>query len=229
MKTIKNIAFTLAEIILAMGIIGIVATLTITNATKDTDVAEKVAQLRRSEEILSAAFAQAVAENGTIDTWNSSMDEMWPIISSYLKLQKNCNTGQGCWKNANITYIYNQDISGTTNYDTDSGNIRKGILSNGASFYMGTYFIMVDVNGKNKGLNKVGDDIFSFKIQNDGTILPHSEENSDITKNYDYCLGNGGYIHGEYCTAWVLIHGNQDYLKDCAYKMTKNGPYTCRD
>ena len=55
-----------------MGIIGIVATLTITNATKDTDVAEKVAQLRRSEEILSSAFAQAVAENGTIDTWGTN-------------------------------------------------------------------------------------------------------------------------------------------------------------
>ena len=49
---LKKSAFTLAEVLMVIGIIGAVSMLTVTNARKGTDTAEKITQLRKTHEIL---------------------------------------------------------------------------------------------------------------------------------------------------------------------------------
>ena len=56
----KKSAFTLAEVLLVIGVIGAVSMLTVTNARKGTDIAEKLTQLRKTHEILESVTQQAI-------------------------------------------------------------------------------------------------------------------------------------------------------------------------
>lgn len=235
MNTRKFLAFTLAEIIFVMGIIGIVATLTITNARKDTDVAEKVAQLRKTDEILSTAFAQAVAENGSIDHWGTNggdptVAQVWEVVSPYLKLKKKCDTSTGCWKTGNVKYL--NDSNDSINIEGNS-DIQKGILVNGVSVAIGNNFdwsgspfigyIYVDVNGPKNGTYRYGDDVLAFVVDKEsGEVLPNGSNYPDSHFSGD-CLDNGSY-----CTAWVMQFGNQDYLKSCRNELSWDGKHNCR-
>ena len=66
---LKKSAFTLAEVLMVIGIIGAVSMLTVTNARKGTDTAEKITQLRKTHEILESVVQQAVMEDGQIKNW----------------------------------------------------------------------------------------------------------------------------------------------------------------
>jgi len=237
----KNIAFTLAEIVIVMGIIGVIGVLAVSNAKKDTDVAEKVAQLRKTNQILEAAFATAVMENGTIDTWGTSGGspslQIWNVIKNYLKFQKVCDTNTGCWQTGNQYGINGEESS--TNIDA-SQYYPKAILSNGVSITMGTFLnhgdeeyveeicdILVDVNGT-KGLNTYGNDIFGFTVTKEGLIKPVS-----LSMYYPYPTKSVGGIPnckiiGVYCTGWVLKFGNMDYLKSCSNELDWNSKTTCK-
>lgn len=234
-KSIKK-AFTLAEIVFVMGIIGIVATLTVTNAKKDTDVAEKVSQLRKTEEILSTAFAQAVTENGDISNWGANVhqqpsnEEVWNVINSYLKMKKSCATSTGCWKSGTVSKIPSSEYDANDNID-GANDIYKGILANGASFAIDNYqagramtAVKVDVNGPNKGTYRYGDDVFLFVVSDEGEVEPFGFEYQNGAGLLDGCITGKGV----YCTAWVLQFGNQDYLKGCRNKLSWDGPQTCR-
>ena len=221
-------SFTLAEVVMVMGIIGIVAMLTVTNARKDTDVAEKVMQLKKCDEIISAAFAQAVAENGNIITWGENgvypdKTVVWNIISSYLKLQKNCGVDNGCWRSGNIGSLPSSDMDPAA----IESDCVSGILSNGASVAIGriinptgdaVFDIFVDVDGPNKGTYRFGDDVFGFYITNEGEVFP------DGFNNLTECRTS----QGVYCTAWVLTFGNQDYLKKCGETLNWDTKQSCK-
>lgn len=228
MKFIKK-AFTLAEVVMVMGIIGIVATLTVTNATKSTDVAEKVAQLKRTEEILAAAFVQAVGDYGSISTWSTTTDtaqkslEEWNIWSQYLKLQKKCGTSSGCWKDGEVKEM---DDSEDGNINTNS--YPKAVLANGVSIYYHSpgyssalRSIVVDVDGKDRGVYKYGHDVFRFIVESDGVVSYHGKDS--IFENN--CKNNEGL----YCTGWVIRFGNQDYLKSCKSKLSWDGKHSCKE
>lgn len=223
-------AFTLAEVVLVMGIIGIVATLTITNATKDSDVAEKVAQLRKTDEILSAAFAQAVAENGKTNFWGTNgtsptNEQVGSVLFSYLNLKKNCQTGTGCWTTGKAEKLSTSTFDTTSSDNIDSSSLYyKGILINGVSIAIdkSTSRVLVDVNGKNKGTYRFGDDIFEFNFTYDGIVYPKESPSSDDP--LQYCIDSKGV----YCTRWVYKFGNQDYLKPCRDELDWDTKHTCR-
>lgn len=218
-------AFTLAEVVLVMGIIGVVGVLAISNARNDTDEAEKIAQLRKTYEILDTAFANAVAENGIVATWGSTAG-MWNVVSPYMKFMKKCGTGTGCWANKKA-----YDISGTqSNHNMDTNtDFYKGILVNGVSIAMldagGYVEIMVDVNGPDKGLNKYGDDIFDFEVSYDTYYSDESRYNTVMPSftlepvDPSDCYSNSG----TYCTAWAIKFGNMDYLKTDSDGKCSNG------
>ncbi len=232
-------AFTLAEVVLVMGIIGIVGILAVTNARKDVDDAEKIAQLRKTYEILGAAFATAVAENGTTDGWGTD-NNFWNTIKPYLKLSQNCGSAKGCWRpgnTVNLTSVNGFDING-------SAPFYKGILTNGASISVSTCGsactdrlkntdnnnenyqyaqVYVDVNGPKKGLHKLGDDIFAFRVTKNGDVRPYvptgdNQKNDNVNNTtIAKCRENGIY-----CTAWAIKFGNIDYLNTNASGVCNN-------
>ena len=241
----KKLAFTLAEVLLVIAIIGTVSVLTINNAVKSTNTAEKVTQLKKTYDILNAAVMAGMNEAGSVGKWgyagsgsnyndlNSSTVEN--VLVSHLKLQKNCETGTGCWTSTVKPSIYesNSTIDSNTKF-------YKGILANGASFaisFLGisgrnfsyainepqkydyaTAIIYVDVDGPNKSNGKLGDDIFVFYL--DSYDVPDGLEplGNERSLNSDFCPKTG-----EYCTAWVFYKGNQDYFK-CPSKLSWTDP-----
>ena len=67
----KAFAFTLAETLIVMGIIGVVAALTIPNLNSSTADKEKVAKVMKVYSNLNNAFGRAEAVYGSVDEWFS--------------------------------------------------------------------------------------------------------------------------------------------------------------
>ncbi len=65
----KALAFTLAEILIVMGIIGVVSALTIPNLNSSTADKEKVAKVKKIYQNLEEAQERAVATYGPMKTW----------------------------------------------------------------------------------------------------------------------------------------------------------------
>ncbi len=237
-------AFTLAEVLLVVAIIGAVSVLTVNNAVKSTNSVEKITQLKKTYDILQGAFMASIGEAGDPYKWGAygSGDEsdtinnsiIQTILEPHLKLQKTCRTSSGCWKSTVIANISNDPS------EIDSSSYwYKGILANGASFAMkftmldnnviyddsmqllsGEYpdedqevaIIYVDVDGPDKGPSKAGDDVFTFALFSEHGLYPLGYK-TEMKSN------NGGSISftcpsiGEYCTAWALYKGNEDYFK----------------
>ena len=81
-------------------------------------------------------------------------------------------------------------------------------------------FLMVyDVNGKDKGPNTRGEDIFYFQTGPDNIeFVPGGEDQLASNKR----LANGCFKY-RYCTAWVVRTGNMEYMKADEHGVCPNG------
>ena len=97
-KITKLLAFTLAETLIVMGIIGVVAALTIPNLNSSTADKEKVAKLKKVYSNLNDAIGRTEAVYGNISEWqwadsagptvNNDAQMFAERIGDFLKLQK---------------------------------------------------------------------------------------------------------------------------------------------
>ena len=71
----KAFAFTLAETLIVMGIIGVVAALTIPNLNSSTADKEKVAKLQKIYSNLNDAVGRATAVYGPMEGWWTGTNE----------------------------------------------------------------------------------------------------------------------------------------------------------
>ncbi len=96
-KGFIRIAFTLAEVLITLTIIGIVAVMTIPTLVQNYTERANISKLKKVYNTLSNTFAKAISENGTIDTWitgdytSDVSQDILPIIVPYLKAVKYCN------------------------------------------------------------------------------------------------------------------------------------------
>jgi len=66
----KNEAFTLAEVLITLGIIGVVAALVMPSLIANQKEKETVVKLKKVYSVLSNAYLMAQEEYGTPDNWN---------------------------------------------------------------------------------------------------------------------------------------------------------------
>ena len=85
--------------------------------------------------------------------------------------------------------------------------------------------VYVDIDGPNKGKNTIGYDMFDFSITDQGIFPSNTQYNIEDYRGEDGPCGN--VAHDYYCTAWVIINGNMDYLK-CYDELTWNGKTSCK-
>ena len=205
-----NLAFTLAETLIVMGIIGVVAALTLPNLNSSTNNKEKVVKVKKIYQNLNDAFGRAQAIYGPSEEWgvNKTSNEKAEIfgsrITEFMKISKFCGTNTGCFKNETIKGLYsgsgfNPETSNTPKY--------KFITADGTSIVINSYSVYFDIDGPNKGNNQYGRDIFYFGINN-----------NEITRG---CPTEGtfsallGYLKGTavYAGCWILEYDNADYLQ----------------
>jgi len=142
--------------------------------------------------ILLTAFERAQAVYGPIDRWYIEDYEKFrkrfsERLTEFMKISK--DNGDYSYILADGTLIGDLNYSASTNFgqpfEYDSN--WRGVIE-------------VDIDGKNKGKNQLGTDIFVFDVITDG-IFP--EQLLDESQ----CFAHG------YCTRWVIENENMDYLK----------------
>lgn len=101
---VKCVAFTLAETLVVMGIIGVVAALTIPNLNQSTGDREKVAKVKKIYSNLEDAYGRATAVYGPLDEWFNGLSErkdkterVGERLSEFMKVSKNCKMQNGCY------------------------------------------------------------------------------------------------------------------------------------
>ena len=228
----KAFAFTLAETLIVMGIIGVVAALTIPNLNKSTGDREKVAKLKKIYSNLEDAFGRATAVYGPIDEWFSNlpagMDTVTRVgdrLTEFMKVSKNCGRekNKGCLN----TTQKNMFDGGVTN--PDSTTFYKFVLADGATMAISPLGIMyVDIDGANKGATQLGKDVFIFVyyFEDNGIIdALHVPRADNMAQYIGFLTPKSGQndLNAGYATGWIIDYGNMDYLKLTSEGKCPNG------
>ena len=216
----KFCAFTLAETLIVMGIIGVVAALTIPNLNSSTADKEKVAKLNKIYSNLEDAVGRAQAVYGPVEEWLSGKTVeqknliFYERMSEFMKVQKTCapNTA-GCFTKSQGNALK----SGFSVLDTPQA-FYQVILADGTSVSFfpyvsdnhcqedGCYNFYVDIDGPTKGSFTYGKDLFTFVGGSKDGLNKSWAQNSTANKANCFKFGSA-------CSSWVLEFGNMDYLK----------------
>ena len=220
-KTAKRVlAFTLAETLIVMGIIGVVAALTIPNLNSSTADKEKVAKLKKIYQNLNDAVGRSAAVYGPIDDFINSSDftVLGDRLTEFMKISKNCgaSTNQGCFSNGKDIYNYRGEEGGVSENNDLTNKSYKFILADGTSVAMTGYYaiyFIVNLDGPTKA-PILGKNNFVLFYDNDGNnfkdevvtrLTANNEEDKELL---DSCLNDAVY-----CADWVIRNENLDYLK----------------
>lgn len=233
-------AFTLAEVLITLGIIGIVAALTIPTLMQNANEKATVTALKKAYSTLSQAYTMAVQENGTPDNWGLSGDgtgskNILDMLAPKLKIQKNCEANGDCFPDKMYKTLGNgnwQNFFGSTTIgqaQLADGSLLVTISYADCNTPRGTSpalqnpcgWLGVDTNGA-KNPNQLGVDFFAFYLTKTG-IIPIGTAQETTGISFDDCKNkNMGYG----CAAWVIYNENLDYLK-CASDLSWTGKTKC--
>lgn len=202
-------AFTLAEVLIVIGIIGVIAEMTIPPLVANFQKQVYVTKLKKSYTEVNQALKQMALNNGcpddlkcsglfAIGTNNTTFGDE---LTKYFKVVKNCGTSTDCWNNhINANY----DGSSGTFYDMTTWGYYSFITVDGISFlvvnnaYAGpsnadcSNVFLSDLGYRSqvcgmiyidvnglKGPNYYGRDIFDFFITNGKGALLYPEGGAD--------------------------------------------------
>ena len=243
-------AFTLAEVLITLGIIGVVAAMTMPSLIQNYQEKQRVSQLKKVYSALSQAFVSALQENGTVDEWG--MGHMYDENSHYIlasNIKKYLRLSQDCVdmpENEAIKICQQGDIDTKNNELSDIAAFKYSrgvILSDGTQILFREYSsdcsyrnficgkIAVDLNG-NKRPNSAGYDQFGFFITKDKLIPTGTKDDAykfERACNRTVDTPYSGYTHIAMfaCTAWVLYNENQDYLH--CDDLSWDGKHSCKE
>lgn len=196
MKFIKRLGFTLAEVLIVMGIVGIVAEMTVPALVQDYQKKYYTTNLKKAYTEFNQALKQMSQDNGCFDNLkctglfasDKTTMNLGDEISKYFNISKNCKNNPyantwnglpgGCLHASQIGYNYDNSGSrtgvGGYSFVTQDGilyivvNSSNGCASSGYNDGMAQYcgLATIDVNGPYNGPNNYGRDVFQFTISN---------------------------------------------------------------
>ena len=232
-KNSGHTAFTLAEALITLGIIGVVAAMTLPAVINNSRNKQLEAGLKRSYSVISQALDQYQAETGErITIENQGSHTLKPILMRYLKTVQDCGFGadeanKSCIPNKN--YLPEEDRADARAYRTYNGKSEiqmtlfddgQFVLNDGSLILIeniigyNRLYISVDVNGYNKNPNRLGQDLFMFQIDSKGTLLPMGVKGTNYYNAADdYCSpASTTNLNGAGCTYKALTDKN--YFKN---------------
>lgn len=202
-KCARNFAFTLAEVLITLGIIGVVAALTLPSLIQNYKKKAALTGLQKGYSIIENAFKRAEAKHGSLKDW-PEWDNAELIISKYLKPELNnaiemgvaqdrfkamclsssdklLNSGNAYyfWLGGRVIIKSPFQVYKTASIQLADGScigINPILNFSGDSDYKG--YIFIDINGNAKP-NIAGEDLFFFYINNKGIIRPVGDDWSD--------------------------------------------------
>ena len=188
---LKKLAFTLAEVLITLAIIGVVAAMTMPTLIQHFQKKSLETQTQRFYSMMSQAVKQYMADYGVDDLRHTplssdnyeeddgqspeAIDSIRDFVTKYLKVVKECDhDANDCfapeyqlWDGNKPNYNFITEANGR--------RFRDYVLADGSVIRIGYYYwegpidLYVDLNGK-KGPNRVGYDLWSMSIYYDGVI-----------------------------------------------------------
>lgn len=220
----KYKAFTFTEVLITLGIIGIVAAMTIPallNSTKDEELKN---MWKKEYSAISQAYLQVKQDHGgdLSEYFDSATNNsILPIINeigNYLSTLKYCGSTlyticgipsvnvQNAYKTLSNGYIEQNDLI-----------TEQRVLNDGANFYARAYnqnyaLIWIDVNGYAKKPNILGRDLFGITVTKNkiipmgsiGTGVENTCNTTSKTPSYAYGFTGTGDVAGAGCSMEVL-------------------------
>ena len=222
--------FTLAEILITLGVISVVAALTMPTLIKHYQQHETVNRLKETYSILYNAVRMSETENGLLESWEIP-NANWgantytygktffeQYLKPYIKVIKECKyLSNECWADK-----YIRPDGTVTDSISASSNYTYGIvLANGSVIGVSTMGslceIFVDLNGK-KGPNKYGRDAFDI-------IIAKTSRNG----TYGNFNKSGVYMFGQGKSKTELISGQYGCSKNSMYSGPSCGALIMHD
>ncbi len=208
----KKLAFTLAEVLLTLVIIGIIAAMTISPIIQTTQKKQFVAGLLKANSTLSRATLMAkndVGENELDSIWADSTFgyNTLQLYKKHLSIAKDCGSGTGCWPKEVLC------LDGSVFWsDWDAyyaGRYGKAVLTDGSAIMFDGSYIYVDVNGS-KAPNQLGRDIFQFAYFSDKHhLLPLGTGYANLDLQCNTTTAAGKYAQS--CPAKIIMEGEMNY------------------
>ena len=209
--------FTLAEVLITLGIIGVVAAMTMPTVLSNYRKSQVVNGLKKNLALFSQAFQMAEAKHGFSNDWptcnvDSDIECTKEFFENYLapelKVIKTCiPVSEECWKPP-------KTVNGeATNYLSLPGNSSisniaiSAILNNGTSIYMWAgnqvtgsahWQIWLDIDGPKKGLARIGGDVFGLMLWYKGSPTGLEGKGVHITSHHSSLDIDELYNHPEY-------------------------------
>jgi len=216
----KKAAFTLAEVLITLGIIGVVAALTIPSLIANYKDKETIVKLKKVYSVLSQAYQRAVFDNGAPDSWNlvaagdsQGAQNLANTLNQYLNVGKNCGPNDGC-------------------YVTQGPDYAKTLLTDGIPLLIYVRNPNCAANyGSNEELASVcgsaavqiNNHTFEFWLTKE-TVVPIGGPDETFDPFATRCDGKlDDFIP---CTAWTIYNENFDYLR-CKSDLSWTGKTKC--
>ena len=206
--------FTLAEVLISLVIIGVIAAMTIPTLINNAREQEYISRLKKAYATVSQVTTRIITDEGMprgdIGGWATSAEAVFNMYKKYLSNVKVCGVDTtGCFQGPYMHY------NGAMAPDLDDGRYTL-VMADGAELSMesssnfsadcskniqGTngvcQLMLIDINGA-KGPNRVGKDAFSFSLKADG-LVPTG------------CDSNPGYSSGWGLTCRAIKEGAINY------------------
>lgn len=218
MQLVKG--FTLSEILITLGVIGIVAAMTIPNLLQKNFERQAITKLRETQSIIAQAIRMSEEEYGDVSGWQltgadtHSAEIIANNLKPFLKIATDCGVNDE--KYACVTKNSYKQLRGQ-NHGTyyDRTDCYKIALLNGSSIWWrgpkesSRYITFwIDVNGKTLP-NMYGKDLFVFVYETgSNSIKPLGSSQSD--DYWETSCNKTGTGFG--CAYYVLQNNNMNYL-----------------
>ena len=222
----KRLGFTLAEVLVTLGIIGVVAALTTPALIQNVGNAKVGPKLQKAKATFETAAEMMLTENNanTIRAISTDATNLGKELSKFMKITPNDTTITYLRYTGNSSYG-TMPNSGIKRFDSDDGLIyyinilakRAVDTNNYADIPNNVYtgVVRVDINGAD-GPNRMGKDLFQFALYNDGTLRPwgakgfyRSSEKDDKVKywNVNENCDQGGVVDELTCAGSIFENG----------------------
>lgn len=206
MYTRKEFAFTLAEVLITLGIIGVIAALTIPELITNYKAYRLRSQFLKSYSIIQQVFKQMEADDVSMDPTTFSGGTMHKLFLNYLQGTIDCGKGNNatnkkfmpCYDYTDTTKRY-RSIDGKYSLSSalfDDGQIvlpdNSLIMFNNPNlpgthtFYV---WVFVDLNGFNNPPNRLGNDLFAFEFS-EGELITMGAAQTQYNDMDKFCNFN---------------------------------------
>lgn len=222
-----RIAFTLAEVLITLGIIGIVAALTIPNLIKEYQEYSWKQAWKKDFSVLTQVYQSIKYDNGGDLSDYFPSNELGFIVkfTDYMSVGQNCSAyiTDICGSNPAVTLLNNDVYKTLSDGIVHYANLqyKQYLLKDGSNLYSRFYatqtsymLIFIDVNGYKRGPNTLGKDLFGVNISKDrilpmgapGTGVEDTCNSNAITCPWTYGFHSSGDCAGAGCSAEYLYN-----------------------